>query len=146
MYIIQILNSFLNFAFCPTLDRQYLSIFYSQMQAAVTTYRGKGSRYIQVHATNRSASKVCKRFCISEKTVRDIWKARTWAKETGHLDSSMSVVIKKMGRPIGWRETSRESSWFLENSVSRNYSLWSLISDLFRFKCLSRKHYGFDQI
>ena len=37
---------------------------------------------------------------VSEKTVRDIWKGRTWARETFHLDPERKLVIKnKSGRP-----------------------------------------------
>jgi hypothetical protein len=40
-------------------------------------------------ATKLSASKICVRFGVSEKAVRDIWTGRTWAKETMHLESML---------------------------------------------------------
>ena len=49
-------------------------------------YRCKGG--------GESASKLSRRYGIHEKTVRDIWKGRTWAKETGHPNSSQSVDLK----------------------------------------------------
>ena len=59
----------------------------------------------QSKASNQSSAKVAKSYGINEKTVRDIWTGRTWAKETWHLDPSRRVAIKKMGRPIGCRDT-----------------------------------------
>jgi hypothetical protein len=41
-------------------------------------------------------------FGVSEKTVRDIWKGRTWAKQTYRLDSTRQVPIKqRCCRPRG---------------------------------------------
>ena len=59
----------------------------------------------QSRASNQSAAKVAKSYGVNEKTVRDIWTCRTWAKETWHLDPSRRVEIKRMGRPIGCRDT-----------------------------------------
>ena len=56
-------------------------------------------------ATKQSASQVCVRFGVSEKAVRDIWTGRTWAKETWHLDTSRSIEMKKLGRPLGRNDT-----------------------------------------
>ena len=38
---------------------------------------------------------------VSEKTVRDIWKGRTWSRETSHLDPSRTLQHKQPGRPKG---------------------------------------------
>ena len=51
-----------------------------------------------------SASSVSKKYCVSEKAVRDIWTGRTWSKETWHLDTSRSRPLKKMGRPLGRKD------------------------------------------
>jgi hypothetical protein len=40
-------------------------------------------------ATKLSATKICVRFGVSEKAVRDIWTGRTWAKETMHLEGML---------------------------------------------------------
>ena len=51
------------------------------------------------------AAKVANVFGVNEKTVRDIWKGRTWIKETWHLDTSRLVVQKNIGRPKGARDS-----------------------------------------
>ena len=51
-----------------------------------------------------SASRVSKKYGVSEKAVRDIWTGRTWSKETWHLDTSRSRPLKKMGRPVGRKD------------------------------------------
>ena len=51
-----------------------------------------------------SASRVSKKYGVSEKAVRDIWTGRTWSKETWHLDASRSLPLKKMGRPVGRKD------------------------------------------
>jgi hypothetical protein len=53
-----------------------------------------------------SATKVARSYGVSEKTVRDIWTARTWASETWHLDPSRAIKIKQhTGRPLGSRNS-----------------------------------------
>ena len=59
----------------------------------------------QTRASHKSAAKVANSYGVNEKTVRDIWTGRTWAKESWHLDPSRRLEIKKMGRPIGCRDT-----------------------------------------
>ena len=59
----------------------------------------------QSRASNQSSTKVANSYGVNEKTVRDIWTGRTWAKETWHLDPSRRVEVKTMGRPIGCRDT-----------------------------------------
>ena len=51
------------------------------------------------------AAKVAIEFGVSDKTVRDIWKGRTWTKETLHLDTARVVVQKNIGRPKGTRDS-----------------------------------------
>ena len=52
-----------------------------------------------------SALIVAKRYGINEKTVRDIWKQRTWSHATGILDgSTVPMTTKKLGRPIGSKD------------------------------------------
>ena len=63
---------------------------------ALDIYNCKGS--------DSSAAAVSKLYCVSEKTVRDIWTGRTWSKETWHLDESRTLKIKKMGRPLGRKD------------------------------------------
>lgn len=44
-----------------------------------------------------SAPRVAQHYCVNEKTIRDIWKGRTWTKET--LQRSFSN--RPPGRPLG---------------------------------------------
>ena len=52
-------------------------------------------------------SAVARAFGVSEKTVRDIWKGRTWLRETMHLDPARFVTaaarLRPPGRPRGSR-------------------------------------------
>ena len=51
-----------------------------------------------------SAAGVARVFSVNEKTVRDIWKGRTWSRETQHMDCSRQMVIKHPGRPKGCKD------------------------------------------
>ena len=51
-----------------------------------------------------SATSVGKAYGVSEKAIRDIWKGRTWAKETWHLDMARPWHFKRMGRPTGSKD------------------------------------------
>jgi len=51
------------------------------------------------------ATEVASMFGVSEKAIRDIWTARTWAKETWHLEPSRALVIKQTGRPRGRKDS-----------------------------------------
>ena len=54
----------------------------------------------------QSATKVSRCFGVSEKAIRDIWTARTWAAETWHLDTSRPLNIKSSdGSPLGCRDS-----------------------------------------
>ena len=45
---------------------------------------------------------------VSEKTVRDIWKGRTWARETYHLDPARQLVMRNRGgRPRGSKDSKK---------------------------------------
>jgi hypothetical protein len=68
-----------------------------------------------------SAECVAVTFGISEKTVRDIWKGRTWARETYHLDPTRPVLEKKgFGRLQGSEDSMpRNVSWHLNAGLAR---------------------------
>ena len=52
------------------------------------------------------ASFVAKQYGINERTVRDIWKQRTWSHCTSSLAEGLgSMPKKKLGRPIGSKDT-----------------------------------------
>ena len=42
---------------------------------------------------------------VSEKAIRDVWTARTWAKETWHLEPLRALALKQTGRPKGRRDS-----------------------------------------
>ena len=53
-----------------------------------------------------SATSVGREYGISEKAVRDIWRARTWSDETRHLDPARLPRVSKLpGRPLGKRDS-----------------------------------------
>jgi hypothetical protein len=54
-----------------------------------------------------SSATVARTFNVSEKTVRDIWKGRTWHEETQHLDPSRPARRSgPPGRPKGKKDSS----------------------------------------
>jgi hypothetical protein len=55
----------------------------------------------KMRSPTSSAVNIARRYGVNEKTVRDIWKGRTWSTETSHLDTSRIVVLKQVGRPKG---------------------------------------------
>jgi ribulose bisphosphate carboxylase small subunit len=59
----------------------------------------------QARASASSSTKVAMVYGVSEKAVRDIWKGRTWSKETWHLDPSRPLQLKLTGRPKGCKDS-----------------------------------------
>ena len=54
----------------------------------------------------RDSLSVAQAFTVSEKTVRDIWSARTWHRETLHLDPSRPARADTLpGRPLGRKDS-----------------------------------------
>ena len=51
------------------------------------------------------ATTVANMYGMSEKAIRDIWTARTWARETWHLEPSRTLVLKQAGRPRGSKDS-----------------------------------------
>jgi hypothetical protein len=54
-----------------------------------------------------SAAELAKKYRIGEKTVRDIWKGRTWFRELMHLDPSRATMVDRLklpGRPKGSKD------------------------------------------
>jgi hypothetical protein len=64
-----------------------------------------------------SATSVGRLYGMSEKAIRDIWTARTWANETWHLDMARALVIKRAGRPTGTRDAKPRKKQFVSNQV-----------------------------
>jgi hypothetical protein len=59
----------------------------------------------QARASASGSTKVAMVYGVSEKAVRDIWKGRTWSKETWHLDPSRPLQLKLTGRPKGCKDS-----------------------------------------
>ena len=52
-----------------------------------------------------TAAELARAYGVNEKSVRDIWKGRTWSRETSHLDSTRLLTLKHPGRPKGCKDT-----------------------------------------
>ena len=59
----------------------------------------------KMKSSSKMATEIAAAYGLNEKTVRDIWKGRTWAKETFHLDATRSLQIKKKDRPAGCKDS-----------------------------------------
>ena len=83
-------------------SRQYPVVKESKPRArlsedqAITIFQSKSSA--------SSAVNLARVYGVSEKAVRDIWKGRTWSKETWHLDTSRPFQLKLTGRPKGCKD------------------------------------------
>jgi hypothetical protein len=58
----------------------------------------------------KSSTVVSRLYGVNEKTVRDIWSGRTWAKETQHLDPSRHSRIEKIWKPRGGKHVKKSTS------------------------------------
>ena len=73
-------------------------------EQAIDIFRLSASGYTT--ASGPTATSVARAFGVSEKTIRDIWKGRTWCDETLPLDSSRQPKPrKKTGRPMGRKDS-----------------------------------------
>ena len=73
-------------------------------EQAIDIFRISTSGYTT--ASGPTATSVAKAFGVNEKTIRDIWKGRTWCNETLPLDSSRQPKPrKKTGRPMGRKDS-----------------------------------------
>jgi len=79
---------------------------------AVEIYRYKVDNVLSTKKEiKRAARALSKHFSVTEKTIRDIWKGRTWRFETEHLDPTRSRALVRMpGRPKMREEPAAESS------------------------------------
>ena len=58
-------------------------------------------KIFKLRGSEIQATSVANIYGVSEKAIRDIWTARTWARETWHLEPSRDMVLKQAGRPKG---------------------------------------------
>ena len=57
-------------------------------------------------AKRPTASSIARKYSVSEKTIRDIWRGRTWHEETQPLDTNRPAKTKlKTGRPLGRKDS-----------------------------------------
>ena len=85
------------------------------VEQAIAIYKIKMSYATAASCKNFGPCSVARAFGVSEKTVRDIWKGRTWLRETMHLDPTrvvMAAQLRGPGRP-------RLKSRFTEQNVAR---------------------------
>jgi hypothetical protein len=80
-------------AFSFLLEQQVVEIFGKKL---VNDSRCPGDKL--------SAAAVSRMYGVSDKTVRDIWRGRTWSRETQHMDPSRPLVHKQVGRPQGAKD------------------------------------------
>ena len=65
-----------------------------------------------------TATSVARQFCVSEKTIRDIWCGRTWHEETLTLDPFRAPrAARKVGRPLGRKDSQPRRSKAVEGKL-----------------------------
>ena len=89
-------------------ERTQASSFQSEPLPKSTTKKPRArltaSDVIDIFSRKQSsiqATTMANMYGVSEKAIRDIWTARTWARETWHLEPSRILVLKQAGRPRG---------------------------------------------
>jgi hypothetical protein len=87
-------------------------------QQAIEIFRIRSAHSIVMMVS--SALFIAKRYGVSERTVRDIWKQRTWVHATRPLTESIGPMAKKkLGRPIGSKDLQpRKQKLVVETSIS----------------------------
>jgi len=69
----------------------------------------------------RASLPIAQAFGVSEKTVRDIWSARTWYSETRHLDLSRPArAERKPGRPKGRKDSVKRQQKLAKNAETNS--------------------------
>ena len=81
-------------------------------------------------AIRNIASKIGREYGVSEKTIRDIWSGRTWAKETWHLEPSRTLVLRQVGRPRGIKDSKPRQKRVLRQELAAICSGAFALSDL----------------
>ena len=86
-------------------------------QQAVDIFRIAGVlRPDGTRGTKPTASSVAKQYGVSEKTIRDIWRGRTWYEETLPLDvSRQPKLAAKTGRPLGRKDSAPRKRKLVSN-------------------------------
>ncbi len=76
----------------------------SKPRARLTDYQVVQVFKFKLDSPQLSSSALANLYRVNEKTIRDIWKGRTWSRKTWHLDTSRPLQLKQPGRPKGSRD------------------------------------------
>ena len=78
---------------------------------AISIYKAK-STSVQANALGVT-------YGVCEKTIRDVWSGRTWAKETWHLEPARKTALKQIGRPKGSKDSKPRKRRVLPHPISK---------------------------
>ncbi len=81
-------------------DEQAVRIYQIKLDSLTASNASSSAR----STLNVHAGVVARAFGVSDKAIRDIWKGRTWLRETMHLDparAAMAALLRPPGRPKG---------------------------------------------
>ena len=83
-------------------------------EQAIRIFKIKLSSQIAHKDRDLDPADIARAFGISEKAVRDIWKGRTWLRETMHLDPARAIMAARLrppGRPrLNLQSTNRNAA------------------------------------
>ena len=83
-------------------------------EQAIKIFKIKLSSQIAHKHRDLDPADIARAFGISEKAVRDIWKGRTWLRETMHLDPARAIMAARLrppGRPrLNLQSTNRNAA------------------------------------
>jgi hypothetical protein len=99
---------------CPALGKRSRSILDKEQVVEIFEFKVRNSSQSDMKK-RISATSVAERYGVSEKTIRDIWRARTWHQATWHLDMARPLLQSKLGRPKGSKD-SRPRMYKVANS------------------------------
>ncbi len=70
-------------------------------EEAVAIFKIKITNDSTSRSERLSAAAVARDYRVSEKTIRDIWTARTWIREIVHLDPVRAALVERLKPPKG---------------------------------------------
>ena len=90
-------------------------------EQAIKIFKIKLSSQIAHKHRDLDPADIARAFGISEKAVRDIWKGRTWLRETMHLDPARAIMAARLrppGRPrLNLQSTNRNAALNASDTV-----------------------------
>ena len=87
-------------------------------ECVIEIYRYKIENVEVVSAVGRHACILAAKYGVSEKTIRDIWTARTWSEETSILDPKRHKSANESVEPTRYRAGENEVPGELRPQVS----------------------------